>query len=170
MTKHATATKATKTPKGDKEQAALEASAERTAALAEADSEFKDAVAKAGEARKKVLDAYPDAGNIAERAWNTTKRDDDVDYAAATLPFRQKLDTVVEAVRSSGNADVVGLEDFEAEVVRLLKELDQPIAGVLPANQPDSEAGRPAEPRPSVFSRVEPSTVRTAPKTSKKSK
>lgn len=129
MTK--TAAKSAKTPKADKDQELLDASAKRTAALAEADAKFTEAVAKAAADRKKVYDAYPDSGNFAERSWNATKGDDDVPYDEVASTFRGKLDTAVDTIKATGNADIAGLEDFEAEVVRLLKEANEPVGGVV---------------------------------------
>jgi hypothetical protein len=127
------------TKKSDKDTA-REAAAEREQALAQADADFREDVAKAAAKRQKVLDKYPDQGNIAERAWNATKSEDDVEYKALAGEFKQKLDDVVTAVRETGNADVVGLEEFEAEVVRLLAELDVPTGTALVPSGPGREA------------------------------
>lgn len=145
MSKTKTAAKTAKTAKTDA-QKELEASAERTAALSKADTDFTAAVAKAAEVRNAAYAKFPDAGNYAEVAWNATMADTDPLYRDTATTFRQKLDTAVDAIKTTGTAGIAGLEDFEVEVKRLLAESDQPIAGILPANRPDATAGRPAEP------------------------
>ncbi len=99
---------------------------ERAEGLSKADAEFRDAVAKAAKKRADAIAKLPGGGNIAETAWNETKADEDPEYNAVSSTFRAKLDDVVAAVRQTGNADVVGLEAFEARVVELLAEAGTP--------------------------------------------
>lgn len=95
----------------------------------EIDAEFRDAVNKASEKRTKALaklDSKRGPGaNIAEIAWNETKADEDPVYGDTTGEHRNKLAEVVRAVRETGNADVVGLEAFEARVAELLAEVKE---------------------------------------------
>lgn len=121
------------------DKAAKEA-AERKAAIDKADADFKAAVVKAAEAREKVLEKYPDLGNVAEAAWNETKVEEDPPYKDVTLDKRQKLDSVVDTIKTTGNADVVGLEDFEARVIELLKERKLPVAGVVEKDEKEKGA------------------------------
>lgn len=92
----------------------------------EIDAQFREDVAKAAEKRDKALAKLSrkpgHGGNIAEIAWNDTKAEEDPPYNAITADHRHKLDVVVDAVRTTGNADVAGLELFEARVVELLAE------------------------------------------------
>lgn len=110
----------TKTP--DPAVEAAEVQAKRN----EIDAQFRADVAAAGEKRNKALAKLPaepgKGANIAELAWNQTKADDDPDYANTAGDHRRKLDTVVQAIRESGNADVVGLEAFEERVKELLAD------------------------------------------------
>jgi hypothetical protein len=109
--------------KTEAEKAAEEA-AERQNAINEADAAFREDVAKAAEKRDKAI-AKATKGmstNVAEEAWNETKAEGDPEYRAVAADHRAKLDTVVEAIRTTGNADVVGLEAFEAKVVELLEK------------------------------------------------
>lgn len=130
----------TKQSEADK---AREEAAKRTAALNEADATFREEVAKAAEKRDKARAKAGAPLSIAERAWDETKSDDDPLYRETALTHRQKLDDVVAAVRTSGNADVVGLEEFEARVVELLAEEGAtPGAGGLVVAD---RAGRPTE-------------------------
>jgi hypothetical protein len=103
---------------------AAEEAAEQRAAINEADADFREAVAKATEKRDKAIEKATKgkSGNVAEIAWNETKSDDDPLYKDCAVDHRRKLDDIVTAVRQTGNADVVGLEDFEAKVVELLKD------------------------------------------------
>lgn len=101
---------------------AAEEGAKEEAKRAEIDAKFRDDVRKAAEHRDKALAKLPRTGNIAEIAWNETKAEEDPEYNAVAGDFRQKLDTVVQAVRQTGNADVVGLEAFEEKVKELLAE------------------------------------------------
>jgi hypothetical protein len=102
---------------------ALEAAKEE-AKRADIDAAFREDVRKASEKRDKALAKLPSEkrGNIAEVAWNETKGDDDPVYADTAVDHRRKLDTVVQTVRETGNADVVGLEAFEERVKELLAE------------------------------------------------
>lgn len=104
-------------------QTAQEAAKEE-AKRAEVDTTFREDVRKAAEKRDKVLAKLPTTrrGNIAEVAWNETREDSDPVYADTAGDHRRKLDTVVQAVRETGNADVVGLEAFEEKVKELLAE------------------------------------------------
>lgn len=104
-------------------QTALEAAKEE-AKRTDIDAAFREDVRKAGEKRDKALAKLPSSkrGNIAETAWNDTKTDEDVPYNETAADFRARLDTVVQAVRETGNADVVGLEAFEERVKELLDE------------------------------------------------
>lgn len=117
---------------------AAEEARERETKRNEADTEFRETVRKAGEKRAKVY-ADTGAGNIAEQAWNDT-RDEDTDppYNEISFTKRQQLDAVVEALRTSGNADVVGLEEFEARAKELLVEsgVEPGSAGVVPGAGP----------------------------------
>lgn len=90
----------------------------------EIDAEFREDVHKAAEKRDKALAKLPRAAtaNIAETAWNDTKAEDDPDYANTAADHRRKLDTAVQAIRESGNADIAGLEAFEERVKELLAE------------------------------------------------
>jgi hypothetical protein len=90
----------------------------------EINAEFREDVAKAVEKRDKALAKLPRkrGANTAEIAWNETKAEDDPAYNAIASDYRQKLDTVVQAIRETGNADVVGLEAFEERVKELLAE------------------------------------------------
>lgn len=134
-----TATKLASDTKKADEKAAKEAT-ERTAAIAKIDADFREEVKAASDKRTKALLKYPDLNNYAERAWNDTKSEEDATYAEVSLPYRQKLDAVVEAVKTTGNADVVGLEAFE-ERVRELIAAEKPVA-----LQPSLAGGRPAVP------------------------
>lgn len=102
---------------------ALEA-AKDEAKRTDIDAHFREDVRKASEKRDKALAKLgPRAGaNIAEIAWNDTKAEDDPAYNDCAADHRAKLDTVVQAVRATGNADVVGLEAFEERVRELLAE------------------------------------------------
>lgn len=104
-------------------QTAQEAAKEE-AKRTEIDAAFRDDVRKATEKRDKALAKLPSSkhGNIAETAWNETKGEDDPPYNETAADHRAKLDTVVQAVRETGNADVVGLEAFEERVRELLAE------------------------------------------------
>lgn len=97
----------------------------------EADAEFREDVRKATEKRDKKLAKLTLGVNIAEKAWNETKAEDDPPYNAISSDHRQRLDTVVQAVRETGNADVVGLEEFEARVLELVKEQGGPTGTAL---------------------------------------
>lgn len=132
----------TKTKETAAEKAARE-SAERTAAINEADAEFREDVAKAAAKRDKAIAKFK-SPNVAEQAWNETKSESDPDYNAVSGDFRQKLDNVVQSVKETGNADVVGLEEFEKRVVELLAEQGVP-AGSAGALVPADMPGRPAE-------------------------
>lgn len=104
-------------------QTAQEAAKEE-AKRTDIDATFRDDVRKASEKRDKALAKLPSSkhGNIAEVAWNETKTDEDPLYKDTVADHRAKLDTVVQAVRETGNADVVGLEAFEEKVKELLEE------------------------------------------------
>lgn len=112
------------------DKAAKEA-AERKAAIDKADADFKEAVAKAAEARDKVLEKYPDLGNVAEAAWNDTKLEEDPLYKDVAFTKREQLNAAVDTIKQTGNADIVGLEEFEKRAVELLKERHLPVAGVI---------------------------------------
>jgi hypothetical protein len=103
---------------------AAQESVEVEATRADIDRKFREDVAKAAEKRDKALAKLPNApgANLDEIAWNETKADDDPVYAALVPDFKQKLHTVTEAVRATGNADVVGLEAYEARIVELLED------------------------------------------------
>ena len=106
-------------------QKTAEESAKEQAKRAEIDKEFQDDVAKAAEKRTKALSKLsPKArgGNIAEIAWNDTKADEDPDFGSVDATHREKLNYVVQTIRETGNADVVGLEAFEERVKELLDE------------------------------------------------
>lgn len=104
----------------------------------EADAEFREDVRKATEKRDKKLAKLKTGINIAEKAWNETKADDDPPYNAVSSDHKQKLDTIVQAVRETGNADVVGLEEFEARVKELVDEQGGPTGTALnPADTAD---------------------------------
>lgn len=128
------------------EKAALksaEEAAKKQAAVNEADAAFREDVRKAAEKRAKAREKAGANDNIAERAWNETKAEDDPVYGECALDFRQKLDAVVEAVRNTGNADVVGLEKFEERARQLLAEQGgEPGSTAL---VPADSAGRPTE-------------------------
>lgn len=111
---------------------AKEEAAKRVEAEQKIDAEFREAVAKATEKRDKALAKLSPGSNIAETAWNETKAEEDPLYKDSTADHRRKLDTVVEAVKTTGNADVVGLEDFEARVIELLAEAGTPAGTVAP--------------------------------------
>jgi hypothetical protein len=121
------ATAATKS----KTDEAREYAEERRIAITEADTAFHADVAKAAEKRDKVYADYPDKSNLAEMAWNATKTDDDPLYKDVVGDFRRKLDFAAETVRATGNADIAGLEAFEAEIKRLLTDLDIPTGTAL---------------------------------------
>ena len=87
-----------------------------------ADAQFREDVAKAAEKRDKALAKLPGSGNIAEEAWNSTKADEDPAYNAVAADHRAKLDTAVQTIRETGNADIVGLEAFEEKVKELLAD------------------------------------------------
>lgn len=111
----------TATAKAAQEKAdeAKEKAAERQAALAQADTDFREAVAEAAAERQKVYDEYAeDGGNIAERAWNETKLDEDPDYNAVAADHRRKLDVAVDSIRTTGSAGIAGLEDADLFSVR----------------------------------------------------
>lgn len=102
---------------------AAEKAAETEQKRAEIDQQYRDDVAKAGEKRAKALAKLPaHRGNIAEVAWDETKREEDPLYNAVAPDHRAKLDTAVQTIRESGNADIVGLEAFEERVKELLAE------------------------------------------------
>lgn len=132
---------AAKTEKS-KKQEALDYAAKRTAALKEADAKLAEAFAKAIEARDKVYAEWPDANNFAEIAWNNTKVDEDPLYKDVASPFRAKLDDAAATIRTTGNADIVGLEDFEVEVKRLLEESEIPVGSqnLSPVTAPSTAA------------------------------
>lgn len=139
----ATAKKETAAEKAGKESAA------RSAAIAEADATYREDVKAAGEKRAKALAKVPGTGNLAETAWANTKSDEDPAYNDLALDFRQKLDAVVDAVRTTGNAGVVGLEEFEAEVVKLLEaEKPSTALAVATGGRPAEPAAHPAHPAP----------------------
>lgn len=119
----------------DTEKAATEA-AKVAAKRNEIDAQFREDVRKAAEKRDKALEKFGPrhGGNIAEIAWNETKADEDPKYGDAAADHRRKLDTVVQAVRASGNADVVGLEAFEERVKELLA--DEAEAAGTPSKTP----------------------------------
>ena len=104
----------------EKAQEATEAEQTR----AQIDAKFREDIQKATEKRDKALAKLPNApgANLDEVAWNETKADDDPLYNALTPDHRQKLRVVSDAVRSTGNADVVGLEAYEARIVELLAD------------------------------------------------
>lgn len=107
----------------DNAQEAAEAEQTR----AQIDADFRADVAKASEKRDKALAKLDKktggtGGNIDEIAWNETKAEDDPVYNALAPDHRQKLRAVTDAVRSTGNADVVGLEAYEARIVELLAD------------------------------------------------
>ena len=106
---------------------ALDAAKEE-AKRSEIDAQFREDVRKAAEKRDKALAKLPAVkhGNIAETAWNDTKAKEDPIYADTAADHRRRLDTVVQAIRESGNADVVGLEAFEGRVKELLAEEAEP--------------------------------------------
>lgn len=101
-----------------------EESAKVEAKRNEIDAQFRDDVAKAAEKRDKALAKLPrrGTGNVAETAWNETKREEDPEYKNIAGEHRRKLDDVVNAVRETGNADVAGLEAFEERVKEVLAE------------------------------------------------
>lgn len=103
--------------------AALEG-AEAEAKRADIDTRFREDVNKAAEKRNKALSKLPAERrkNIAETAWNETKAEDDPDFNAVTPDHRAKLNYTVQTVRETGNADIVGLEAFEAKVKELLAD------------------------------------------------
>lgn len=108
------------TKKSKADEAADEA-AKRQAGITEADAAFREDVAKAADKRAKALAKLPGySGNLAEEAWNETKAEGDPEYKDLATDFRQKLDTAVTAIEQTGNADIVGLEEFERVVVRLI--------------------------------------------------
>lgn len=124
-------TKASDAVKDAKEQAkedekAREEAVEEEQTRTEIDAAFHEDVAKASEKRNKALAKLDKkagrGGNIAEIAWNETKAEEDPVYASTAFDHRNKLNAAVDAIRTSGNADIVGLEAFEARVVELLKE------------------------------------------------
>lgn len=95
---------------------AAKAAAERKQIEADLQEDVNTAVAK----HDAALAELP-GGSVAERAWNATKADDDPVYREISSVKKQQLAEVEEAVRRTGNADVVGLEAYEAEVKRLLE-------------------------------------------------
>lgn len=121
-----TATKSAEDRRTKADEAA-EAARERQAKIAEIDTTFKDAVKAAADERAEALaelnEDFPST-NIAEQAWNETKAEADPLYADVAADFRQKLDVTVDTIKGTGNADEVGLEDFEARVKELLAEED----------------------------------------------
>lgn len=157
-----TAAKTAKTKK-TRDEEILEYADKRRKAVADADAEFQDTVAKAADKRKKALDKFPDTGNFAERAWNSTKADSDPVYDEVTPDFRRKLDTAVDAIRTTGSANIAGLEDFEVEVKKLLAAEPVATRALALAPVPVPPVPTPAVPLPSV----EPSA--TAPKSATKS-
>lgn len=104
-------------------QTAQEAAKEE-AKRTDIDATFREEVQKAADKRTKALAKLPSEKhrNIAETAWNETKAKEDPEYKDTAPDHRAKLDTVVQAIRESGNADVVGLEAFEEKVRELLAE------------------------------------------------
>lgn len=124
------------TTAGDKKKTVADKEAEEAAkqraAIAEADADYREAVAKAAEKRDKAIEKATDgkSGNVAETAWNETKAEEDPLYKDCAPDHRRKLDDIVTAVRQTGNADVVGFEDFEAKVLELLTERGESPAAV----------------------------------------
>lgn len=111
----------------------------------EIDADFREGVQKLQEKRDKALAKLPRRGNIAEVAWNETKEEGDPPYNAVASDHRQKLDTIVQAVRETGNADVVGLEAFEERVKELLadeKEAEGTPTKVAAAAKANAEKGK----------------------------
>lgn len=123
---------------------------ERRTAIAEADQDFRDAVKKAAEARDKVLEKYPDLGNVAEAAWNETKAEEGPLYKDVALTFRFKLDSTVDTIKQTGNADEIGLEEFEKRVVELLKERHLPVAGVIEKTEAEKKEAKVTTATPSL--------------------
>lgn len=121
----------------DDAQAQKDYAAEKQAAIAEADAEFQKAVEEAAAARQEVLDQYPDESNIAERAWNQTKSDEDPLYKDTTATHRHRLTTAVDSIRTTGTAGIEGLQEFEARAIELLAEAGTP-AGSGPAYTPQA--------------------------------
>lgn len=102
---------------------AAQKAAEDQAKRNQIEADFREDVAKAADKRAKALAKLdPASVNVAEQAWNDTKPEGEPDYNGITSTKKAQLDLVVDAVRTSGNADVVGLEDFEARVAELLVE------------------------------------------------
>lgn len=97
----------------------------------EIDAEFREDVRKAAEKRDKALSKLKTGRNLAEIAWNKTKAEEDPAYNAVDSTFRERLNTVVQTIRETGNADVVGLEAFEAEVKELVAEEGGPTGTAL---------------------------------------
>lgn len=143
------ATKTQTDAQKEAEKVAKEAG-ERKAALDKADADFREAVAKGAEAREKIREKYPDLGNVAELAWNETKPVTDPDYVGCSLTFRQKLDATVDTIKATGNADEIGLKDFEKRVVELLVERELPVAGVVKAREEEKAKAKTALSVPST--------------------
>lgn len=123
-------------PKKSEADKAAEKAAERTNAINEADATFKEEVAKAAEKRAKAIEKVDGAStNLAEAAWDATKAEADPRYRDSAQSHRQKLDAAVVAIQQTGNADIVGLEEFEKEVKRLIAERGETIGeGALVAS------------------------------------
>lgn len=126
---------------------AAQETAEAEQTRAQIDAKFREDMHKAAEKRDKALAKLPNApgANIDEIAWNETKLDDDPPYNALTPEHRQKLRVVTDAVRATGNADVVGLEAYEARIRELLEGEKAPAGTATPvaaAAKANAEKGK----------------------------
>lgn len=96
---------------------------ERQAAINEIDATFREEVKAAADKRAAAMAELPgESTNMAETAWNETKSEEDPLYADLAMDFRAKVDVAFDAIKTTGNADIAGLEDFEARVKELLAE------------------------------------------------
>lgn len=80
-----------------------------------------------------------DAADIAALAWNSTKDDADPEFPDCAPGHQGKLLTAVTAIEETGSAGIQGLEAFEEEVKRLLKEAEPPAALVVVEKSAKSE-------------------------------